>query len=164
MKAIVQNSRLASGYTLIGLLVILAILALIATSTVQLGALVQRRNAEQQLLDIGAEYRAALISYASATPAGQPNAPASLEELLKDPRYPNIRRHLRKIYADPITGSTQWGMILSPENNRIIGVYSQSEQEPIKISGFPSPFEQFEGKHHYSEWIFANGIVLTNRK
>lgn len=147
-----------NGFTYLGLLIMIAIIAIAATATLRIGAVVQRRSAEQQLLSIGAEFRYALISYASATPAGQLNAPTTLEDLLKDPRYPNVRRHLRKLYVDPITGSTDWGIVHGLDGKSIVGIYSRSDAAPIKISGFEQAFLSFEGKTHYSDWIFANGL------
>ena len=63
-----------------------------------------------------------LVSYANATPNGQVRVPRSLQDLLKDPRYPNPHRHLRKRYADPITGKDEWGTVPSLDGTGIIGV------------------------------------------
>jgi hypothetical protein len=76
-----------------------------------------------------------------------------LEDLLQDPRSPGIRRYLRKIYPDPMTGSAEWGLINGP-NGEIYGVHSLSEQEPLKKSNFGVADRQFEGMKKYSEWVF----------
>ncbi|HWW72111.1 MAG TPA: type II secretion system protein [Duganella sp.] len=147
--------RCAAGFTYVGLLIFIAILALTAASTLQVGALLQRRVAEQDLLAIGKEYQQALISYAKATPLGQNPLPRSFEDLLKDPRYPETRRHLRQVYIDPMTGTAEWGIVTARAGGGIAGIYSLSEASPIKIGNFLPPFEAFNNKTHYRDWIFS---------
>lgn len=143
-----------SGFTYLGLLILIAIIGLAAAATLQVGAVVQRRAAEEELLEIGQEIRNALISYANATPPGQRRAPQSLQELLKDPRYPNPRRHLRKLYADPLTGKEEWGVLEAVDGSGIVGVYSLSNARPIKIDHFDPALQDFVGKESYREWKF----------
>jgi hypothetical protein len=78
--------------------------------------------------------------------------PASLEDLLDDKRSPVPLRHLRRLYADPITGSNDWG--LSMRGDRIAGVYSKSEDLPMKQAGFETANAGFEGRQTYREWAF----------
>lgn len=152
---LVRSARYGTGVALLALLIALAILGGVAASRVQEGMLAQRRAAEQELLAIGREFRNAMISYANATPPGEPNLPHSLDDLLRDPRHPTIQRHLRKIYVDPITGDTQWGLMTLPNNGGIVGIYSLSTAAPIKTSQFDPEFAAFTGKTSYAEWIFA---------
>lgn len=155
MNMRVSVFRRPCGFTYLGLLILVAILGITSTVSLQVGSILQRRAAEEELLRIGTEFRNALISYANATPVGQKHAPANLQELLKDPRYPNPRRHLRKLYADPLTGKSEWGIIEAPNGLGIVGVYSLSEAQPIKIGGFDTPFQAFSGKTSYRDWIFT---------
>ena len=150
-----QCKQRLQGFTYLGLLLLIAVLGLVSGATVQLGALLQRHAAEEALLNFGEEYRAALISYAAATPTGQARRPSSLQDLVRDPRYPMVRRHLRKIYADPITGKTVWGTVSSVDGVGIAGIHSLSEAAPIKVGNFASPFEQFAGQASYREWVFS---------
>ena len=151
--------RSEAGFTYLGLLIILAVIGVAAAGTLQLGAVMQRRAAEEQLLDIGAEFRAALEGYAQASPAGAGAAPRTLLDLVRDPRYPNPRRYLRKVYADPLTGSPQWGLLRTPDGNGILGVYSLAPGHPIKIANFQRPFQGFDDKTSYAQWIFAPAQV-----
>jgi type II secretory pathway pseudopilin PulG len=146
--------RRSDGFTYLGLIILVAIISIASAATLQMGSVVQRRAAEEELLEIGDEFRNALISYANATPAGQKRGPASLQDLLKDPRYPNPKRHLRKLYADPITGKDQWGIVEAIDGSGIIGVHSLSEATPIKIDKFESAFLDFAGKTSYRDWRF----------
>jgi type II secretory pathway pseudopilin PulG len=134
-------------------MILLAVISLVATATLQAGAIQGRRSAEEELLQIGAEFSQALTSYAAATPAGQKQAPSTLQDLIKDPRFPIVRRHLRKIYADPLTGTEKWGLVKGPDGG-IIGIYSLSEAKPIKIGNFDQPNENFAKKTSYKDWIF----------
>jgi type II secretory pathway pseudopilin PulG len=156
--------RRSDGFTYLGLIILVAIIGIASAATLQMGSVVQRRAAEEELLEIGDEFRNALISYANATPAGQKRGPASLQELLKDPRYPNPKRHLRKLYADPITGKDQWGIVEAIDGSGIVGVHSLSEATPIKIDKFESAFLDFAGKTSYRDWRFMIAPQPLKRK
>ena len=142
-----------AGFTYLGLLILVAILALATSGTLILGSIVQRREAEQRLLEVGDAYRQAIASYLNSSPAGNRRYPGALADLLKDPRYPGVRRHLRQLYPDPITGRNDWAVVGAPGGG-IMGVHSLSNAQPIKIAGFAPENESFEGASRYSEWRF----------
>jgi len=79
--------------------------------------------------------------------------PKKLEDLLKDPRVPGVKRYLRKIYIDPITGEKDWGLMRGKDGG-IFGVYSKSEQQPIKVMNFKAANKRFQGMKRYSDWVF----------
>jgi type II secretory pathway pseudopilin PulG len=156
------------GFTYLGLIILVTVIGMVGAATLKIGALMQRAQAEEDLLDIGAAFSAALQSYAAATPRGQPPQPPSLQELLKDPRTPALRRHLRKIFVDPATGSTEWGLVyLAGEKGAagaggsggVVAVYSLSQAKPLKIGNFDARFVGFEGKQHLSDWKFTAGAI-----
>ena len=149
------NRRLrgARGFTYVGLLMIVAILGIISAGTVSLGEVMGRRDAEDELLFVGTQFRNAFRSYYESTPAGQPRFPSALTDLLKDPRYPETRRHLRRMYIDPLTRKHDWVLVQAPEGG-IMGVHSRFEGTPIKIAEFPEEFRAFENQQSYSQWIF----------
>lgn len=141
-------------------MVLIAVVGMISAGAVSVGHRVSRQHAENELLAIGAEYRAALISYGAGAPAAAMAGPAELQDLLRDPRVPGVRRHLRKIYADPLTGQTQWGL-LRASNGRIIGIRSLALGAPSKQADFGDQFPGFEGATSYSQWVFsAHPIVF----
>jgi type II secretory pathway pseudopilin PulG len=148
--------RRHAGFTYIGLLIFIALIGIASSASMQVGSLSQRRGAEEALLDIGGEFQQALLSYANATPQGQQRFPHALEDLLKDPRYPNTVRHLRRLYIDPLTGNNAWGIIATPDAKGIAGVFSLSEARPIKIGNFDGAFRDFDGKTSYQGWRFVN--------
>ena len=153
--------RANAGFTYVGVMIFLAILAMVSAAVLTAGAALQRRMNEEELLFIGAQFAEAFKSYFEATPAGQRNYPAKLEELLRDPRYPGVRRHLRKIYVDPMTGSAQWGLVAAPGG--IVGVHSLSQRAPLKVAEFEPAFAPLAGRTSYVDWKFGfapPGLVL----
>lgn len=148
-----------AGFTYLGVIILVAIIGLVGAATLKVDALMQRAAAERELLEIGAAFSAALRSYADATPRGQPQPPPSLQELLKDPRFPGVRRHLRKIFVDPITGQAEWGIVYAASVNGhgsgVLAVYSLSQDRPLKVANFDARFQNFENKEHVSDWKFA---------
>jgi type II secretory pathway pseudopilin PulG len=152
-----------AGFTYVGLIVLVTIIGLVGAATLKADALLRRAAAEEELLDIGAAFSAALTSYAEATPRGQPQQPPSPDDLLKDPRVPGIRRHLRKIFVDPITGKAEWGIVWLNKGTGINGsggsgvvaVYSLSQAKPLKQTHFDARFQNLEGRAHFTDWKFA---------
>lgn len=145
------------GFTYLGLVITLAIVGMVGAAALKVDALLRRAAAEQELLETGAAFSEALKSYADATPRGQPAQPPSLKELLKDPRFPGVRRHLRKIFIDPVTGRAEWGIVWANPGNEtgVLAVYSLSQAQPLKQANFDARFANLEGKEHLSEWKFG---------
>ncbi|KHA79113.1 type II secretion system pseudopilin PulG [Janthinobacterium lividum] len=157
-----RPERRQRGFTYLGLIILVAILGLVGAAGLKMGSLLQRQATEQELLDIGAQFSDALYSYAAATPAGQPQQPPTLAALLRDPRFPQVRRHLRKLYVDPITGRAEWGLLYQPGSQGIIGVHSLSQAAPLKVGNFEARFAGFEGRAHFSEWHFMVDARLSS--
>ena len=142
------------GFTYLGLLILLAILGIVSAAGLRVGKVVHRRVAEEALLDVGKEFSQALERYRRMTPVGQAEAPLELAELLKDPRFPVVVRHLRKLYADPVTGRVEWGVVREEDTRRIVGIHSLSTLPPVKVANFARGLGDLGGKLAYSEWIF----------
>lgn len=152
------------GFTYLSLVILLAIMGLVGAAALKVDALLARAAAEQELLEAGAAFSAALDSYAAATPQGKPTQPPTLQDLLKDNRFPTIRRHLRKIFVDPISGKAEWGITYVGDKVGVIGVYSLSQAQPLKLANFDGRFQNFENKTHYADWKFtANGQGALER-
>ena len=79
--------------------------------------------------------------------------PRALSDLLEDKRVPVPRRFLRRLYPDPISGSTDWNLETMVDGG-IIGVASSSQQKPIKIAGFAPVNKTFEKAECYCAWKF----------
>lgn len=151
--SMLSGSAAEAGFTYLGVLLLIAVTGIALGSTVTLWSTQGLRERERDLLWVGSQYAQALRSYYRNSP-GLAQYPQTLDELLEDPRYPGIKRHLRQLYLDPITGSADWGLVRSIDG-RITGVYSQSEQPPLKKTGFAAQWSDFEGLEHYSDWQFV---------
>jgi len=150
-----MRARRQAGFTYLGLIIFVTIIGLVGAATLKIGALLQRAQAEAELLDIGAAFSAALDSYAAATTQGASPYPPSLKELLKDPRVPGVRRHLRKIFVDPLTGKAEWGVVyLGDGTTGVVAVHSLSNAPPLKIANFDSRFAGLENADTISAWRF----------
>lgn len=160
--------RSQRGFAYVLLLVTITVIGVAAAGAVSLGSAMARRDADEQLLAIGAEFERALYSYAGVPqglPAGPlpPNVhgPRDLEELLKDSRVPGIRRQLRQVYADPLTGKVEWGLVRDSQGF-ITGVYSLAEGRPMKRSGWPMKWGHFEEQDSYAGWVFGLSVAAPN--
>lgn len=158
--------RAQAGFAYLLLLIALAVIGVSSAAAVSLGAAMTRRDAERELLAIGGEFQRALDSYAGV-PSGAlapPGArgPRELEDLLRDPRQPGVRRHLRQVYADPLTGKEEWGLVRDSEGT-IVGVYSLAEGRPIQRTGWPPEWAGFEEQESYAGWVFGLRTARTGQ-
>lgn len=148
-KPLHDNQR---GAALLLLLVFVVIIGLAAGMAGQSWSSTMQRAREAELLWRGEQYQKAIASY-FAVRQGAQMLPAKLDDLLKDPRFPNVVRHLRKLYNDPMTNG-EWELI-TDSSKRIIGVRSSSDLEPFRKDGFPPDLDKLKGKKTYNEWEFV---------
>lgn len=148
-------SRRARGFTYIGVMLLVTLMGIALAAAGQVWHTVQQREKEQELLFVGHQFRLALKRYADHTPAKTRRSPLQLEELLLDPRHPAVRRYLRTIHTDPVTGKAEWGLITGP-GGEIYGVHSLSDGEPVKKHHFELADEHFEDSMKYSDWVFMH--------
>lgn len=142
------------GMVLLAFMLALALVGLVSLAACQAWAVQRQHEREKQLLFVGHQFRAAIRDYYYGAPAGAGRSlPGSLDALVEDDRYPIPVHHLRRIYADPITGSADWGLLMV--GDRIMGVYSKSEAQPIKQKGFAPIDAAIEDKAAYRDWVFA---------
>jgi type II secretory pathway pseudopilin PulG len=149
--------RSQEGFTYIGVLLAVALIGTQLALAGVVWSFAQARQKERELLFVGGQFRTAISQYYLNPMGPQKEYPRRLDDLLKDPRYPGTVRHLRKIYADPITGKKQWGLIRLP-NGGIIGVYSLSEEAPIKTGNFRPTDISFTNKQRYVDWKFVHAF------
>jgi len=87
----------------------------------------------------------------------------TLEDLLKDPRFPVIRRHLRKMYPNPLDPEGKWEFVLDG-TGRIKGVFANRKEKPLKVKQFAEDYSDFENAKTYSDWkfVFGPGVAVSN--
>ena len=142
------------GFTYLGLLFLVAILGAVLAATAHIWHTQAQREKEAELLFVGDQFRLAIGTYYERTPGSIKQYPKAFEDLLQDPRFPNVQRYLRRVYTDPMTGKPNWGMLRTGDGG-IIGIYSVSQDAPIKIADFPAPYGALAESTSYSNWIFA---------
>jgi type II secretory pathway pseudopilin PulG len=143
-----------AGFILLGLLVLMIVSGF---ALAQVGARWRdtvMREREQELFKVGDAIQQAIGRYYNQTPGIVKQYPPNLEALLYDERFPNPRKHIRKIYLDPITQREGWGILVAPSGG-VMGVYSLSDKPPYKTKGFRPKYAHFENKKYYGEWYFA---------
>jgi type II secretory pathway pseudopilin PulG len=146
--------RREDGFTYVLVMFVVAVLAIISTRAMENSLTNARRDKEAELLYVGQAYWNAIKTYYDYSPGTSKEYPPDLTSLLQDNRTSTMRRPLRKLYRDPITGSDQWGLVLT-EDGRIKGVYSLSQQAPIKKNGFLDQFAAFTVAKTYRDWQFV---------
>lgn len=105
----------ARGFTYLGVLLALALVGIGLLAASEVWVTVAHRQRRAQLDWIGRQFEQAIGSYFESSPGGARTYPGSLDQLLLDPRYPTARRHLRQLYADPFSGSTDWTLLRLPD-------------------------------------------------
>lgn len=158
------------GFAYIFLLLSVAMVGLLSAASLSAGSQMARREAERGLLATGTEFELALRSYANLAGASQValpggRGPHTLEELLRDARFPAVKRHLRQIYADPLTGRSDWGVISEP-GGAIVGIFSIAPGTPIQRTGFGPSKPHFENADSYAAWVFGlpNATLPNNSR
>jgi len=151
----VRRVRLQRGIALLAALLAVALVSLASLVPLQNAAKDARREREAELIFIGRQYRDAIERFHAATPAGLRQYPAAIEDLLEDRRFPQPRRHLRRLYADPFTGQPDW--VLVRVQGRIVGLHSRSGRAPLKQRGFDADLAGFAGAQRISDWRFMAG-------
>ena len=141
-----------AGFTFIGLLVVIAISGIALAGVGIVWHQEMQREREKDLLYIGNAYRQAIGQYYETSPNGLKQYPTALKDLVLDNRFPVVKRHLRKLYIDPVTNSNKWGLEI--QAGRIVGVYSLSDLKALKKSGFFASDEAFKQGTTYSDWKF----------
>ena len=142
-----------SGFTYLYMLMLIALIGMGLAAAGTLWDTDARRAREAELLFVGDQYRQAIRSYYELEPA-QPRLPQSIDELLEDNRRPDIVRHLRRAYRDPLTGGALI-LIRAPGSQGIVGVASPATGQPFKHAGFQPEDEGFTGAARYAEWHFV---------
>lgn len=156
-----------SGYTIVLVLVVIAVLTVGLLAAVPVWETQVRRESEEELIFRGTQIVDAIKLYQKKFP-GQ--FPASLEELYK-------KRFLRRLYRDPMTRDGRWDLIVQSERQaprkaggtpagpsqimvvaeanvaaagavRLIGVVSHSTRPSIRV---------YNDQASYDQWFFYFG-------
>jgi len=142
------------GFTFVWVLAALAVFSLGLAAVGPMWADQARREREQDLLRIGGLYAQAIASYYAASPGSLKQYPSDLNSLLTDTRFVGVRRHLRRLYPDPLDPTSPWGLVTDQEG-RIRGVYSRSGATPFRQQAVDVGTATLAPAQHYSDWKFV---------
>ena len=138
-----------------GVLILVAVMSISLVGAGRYWSTIIKREREAELLYRGDQIREAIASYYNNPPGGQNKAyPRKFSDLLKDPRYPNVKRHLRKWYSDPMNRGNDWVYVLDA-SQRLKGVHSAHQGTPLKTGNFPKDYREFEQAQTYADWTFV---------
>lgn len=157
-----MQSHKFQGFTYLALLFMVAMMGATLALTGHLWKKTMQQEKERELLFIGNQFRRAILLYYERTPSAAKQYPKSLNDLIKDNRYPSVQRYLREIYRDPITGNREWGIIKAPEGG-IMGIHSLSSDAPQKTGNFNEQYVAFANSQKYSGWQFIYQPNVRNQ-
>lgn len=146
------DMRRERGFMYLALLIGVAVMGIGLAAVGMVWDTAVQRERERELLFVGGQIREAIGRYYEASP-GVKQYPRKLEDLLDDKRFPSLKRHLRKIYLDPMTGKSDWGLLV--QGDQILGVHSQSKTKPLKLANFKLADAYFVDSNSYSDWRFV---------
>ena len=145
------------GSVFMGMLVTVAVVAVMLMEVGTLWSSVLQRERELELLARGNEIRRAIgLYYREGN-----TFPKTLEDLMLDRRQPTTKRSLRKVYDDPLTGTADWGVVEGP-GETLMGVFSKAKGTPFKQGNFSVINQSFTGQGSYQGWVFLYGSVQSN--
>ncbi len=156
MRAGRNNPARQGGFTYFGVIIAVVLIGMALATVGVVASTEAKREREAQLLWVGAQYRNALTAFYTRN-GGQ--LPQNLKELVLDERSGVPHHFLRKLYPDPITGSTEWELLTLPGGG-IYGVASTSTAAPLKLKGFKDADRAFEDATCYKAWQF----VISSRR
>lgn len=148
----ISGSVKEKGFTYVWIMFAVAVLGVTVAAAGQAWRIEARREKEKELMFVGDQFAQAIGSYYENSP-GMKRYPDSLEKLLLDKRFPTVRRHLRKMFTDPTTGNSEWGLVRQ-QSVGIIGVHSLSTRRPLKRANFPERYATFVDAEDYRDWKF----------
>jgi type II secretory pathway pseudopilin PulG len=125
-------SRAPSGFVFPLLLAGIVILGVASAGVGQMWSTQVQREKEEELLFRLKQFRTAIALYR----ADHNRLPKELKDLLEDRTRLQIRRYLRRIYTDPMTGKPDWQLkVMADRTGQVSGitdVNSRSEGKPLR--------------------------------
>ena len=120
------------GMTYIGLLLAIVLIGIATTALTPMWSTMVRREKEAELLFRLGEFRTAIAAYRR----DHGRYPDTLKDLLEDKTQLQVRRYLRRIYPDPMTGEADWKLeFIVDKTGTISGIrdlHSKSNEEGFR--------------------------------
>lgn len=120
------------GVTYIGLLLAIVLIGIATAALTPMWSTTVQRDKEEELLFRLGEFRRAIASYRQ----DHGRYPAKLKDLLEDRTQLQLRRYLRRIYPDPMTGEADWKLEFLVDKSGVIAgirdLHSRSQKEGFR--------------------------------
>ena len=114
------------------LLIAILVMGVATMGAAELWSAQVKREKEEELLFRLNQFRQAILQYRAA----HNGYPRELKDLLEDRSTFSIRRYLRRIYKDPITGKDDWQLTKVVDRAGVVSgisdVKSRAEGKPLK--------------------------------
>jgi len=116
------------GYNMVALVIMILLLNIAVATALPMWSTAIRREKEEELIFRGFQYAEAIRVFQQR----HGRLPVKLEELIKvEPRS------IRQLWTDPITGSDDWGIVLSAGGNRTANLPGQGLEGRRREKGDP---------------------------
>jgi len=113
--------RRHAGFTYLWVLIAVALLGVGLVALTELWVASGQRTRVAQADWAGEQYARAIGSYVEQSPGAARSFPRRLEDLLEDRRGPTPRRHLRQLYANPLSSDGSWTLLRAGDGG-LVGV------------------------------------------
>jgi len=149
-----RPKRDQQGFTYVMVMAALVLLGIALAAMGPRWADQAQREREAELLHVGRLYAQAIKSYRDATPGSLRRYPPDLDSLTLDTRFVGTRRHMRRLYADPLDPLRPWGLVRDKDGG-VVGVYSLDERTPFMQQRVRDDLLELAPATRYLEWIFS---------
>jgi type II secretory pathway pseudopilin PulG len=149
-----SSGKKQQGFTYLAALFLVGLVGLGLAATAEIWSHTRQREKEAELIWIGNQFKQAIGLYYQRSPGAVKRFPEKLEDLLEDRRYLSMQRYLRKIYADPVVGKPDWGLVSAPSGG-IMGVYSTAAAKPIRTVPLSIDQKTSASVASYRDWRFV---------
>lgn len=141
------------GFTYLAALFLVGLAGLGLATTGEIWSQSRQREKEAELIWIGNQFKQAIGLYYHRSTGAVNRYPEKLEDLLEDRRQLSTQRHLRRVYPDPITGKSEWGLVPAPSGG-IMGVYSTAAGKPLRSNPTAHTDKPTIGTTSFRDWQF----------
>jgi type II secretory pathway pseudopilin PulG len=156
-------ARHQEGFTFVAVLAAMLLIGLGTQKVMFTVSQQSQRDREAELIKVGTEMAQAIGAYYESSPGTVKRWPVNLQDLTDDKRFVAIRRHLRRVYLDPMTRGEPWGLVRNQDGG-IRGVYSQSDASPIRSVITDIPGMNLSAAKQYADWKFIYTPSLSQER
>jgi type II secretory pathway pseudopilin PulG len=115
----VSSRAHSAGFTYVWALIAVAVTSAMLAAGAQLASARAARERQAEYAWVLDQYRMAIRSYSQASSA-TPSAPLqTVQQLVRDERGGVVRRHIRQLYPNPLTGKVDWQLRLGASGEPI---------------------------------------------